>query len=301
MNMRVLVTGGDGQLGRALAATAPAEVTLSAPGIAQLDVTDEAAVRRACAEFNPGVVVNAAAYTAVDLAEEESEAAWRVNRDGARHLARITAERGSRLIQISTDFVFDGNQGTPYRPDDPAAPLSVYGASKLAGELAVREHAGPGWLILRTAWLYEAGGHNFVNTMLGLMKRGIDLRIVADQSGTPTWATGLAQAIWRAVEADVTGIHHWTDAGIASWYDLAVAVQEEAQVLGLVDTPVNIVPIRTEDYPVAAPRPAYSVLDKTATWKALGIVPEHWREQLRTMLRSLADKPAETHHKQAAP
>jgi dTDP-4-dehydrorhamnose reductase len=299
--MRVLVTGGDGQLGRALAATAPAEVTLSAPGIAQLDVTDEAAVRRACAEFDPGVVVNAAAYTAVDLAEEESEAAWTVNRDGARHLARVTAERGTRLIQVSTDFVFDGNQGTPYRPDDPTSPLSVYGASKLAGELAVRELAGPGWLILRTAWLYEAGGHNFVNTMLGLMRRGIDLRIVADQTGTPTWATGLARAIWRAIEEDVAGIHHWTDAGIASWYDLAVAVQEEAHALGLVDVPVDIVPIRTEDYPVAAPRPAYSVLDKTSTWKALGIVPGHWRKQLRTMLSSLADQPAKTHHQQAAP
>jgi dTDP-4-dehydrorhamnose reductase len=137
--------------------------------------------------------------------------------------------------------------------------------------------------------------------MLGLMRRGIDLRIVADQTGSPTWATGLARAIWRAIEADVSGIHHWTDAGVASWYDLAVAVQEEAHALGLVDAPVDIIPISTEDYPVAAPRPAYSVLDKSATWKALGVVPGHWREQLRTMLRSLADQPAKTHHQQAAP
>ena len=297
MSLRVLVTGADGQLGQALRETAPAGISLSARTIEQLDITCEDSVRGACSEFGPDVIVNAAAYTAVDRAEEEPEAAWAVNCDGVRHLARAADEGSARLVQISTDFVFDGAQRRPYRPGDVPRPLCVYGASKLGGENAAREHAGTGWLILRTAWVYAADHRNFVTTMLGLMQQGKGPGVVADQTGTPTWAPGLARAIWRAVERDVTGLHHWTDAGVASWYDFAVAVREEALKLGLLGRPVEIKPIRTKDYPALAHRPRYSVLDKTATLEALGLAPVHWRENLRTMLRTLSNQTA-THKRQ---
>ncbi len=284
MTRRVLLTGADGQLGRSLATTLPDAIELLPLGIEDLDITNRTAVEQACRGFHPDVIINAAAYTAVDRAEEEADAAWAVNSGGVENLAREASSNRARLVQVSTDFVFDGRQSHPYLPTDPTAPLSVYGASKLGGEDAVGREPNLDWLILRTAWVYAAGGQNFVNTMLRLMRQGKDLRVVADQVGSPTWATSLARAIWRAVSRDATGLHHWTDAGVASWYDLAVAVQEEGLTLGLIDVPVTITPIRTEDYPVLAQRPRYSVLDKTDTCRTLDLAPPHWRENLRAML-----------------
>lgn len=288
MSLDVLVTGAGGQLGKALLATVPPGSSVLGCGEDELDITDAAAVREACDRLAPRVIVNAAAWTAVDRAEAEPAAAWAVNRDGVAHLAKAAAAIGARLVQVSTDFVFDGTRGRPWLPEDPAHPLGVYGASKLAGEEALRASAAQDWLILRTAWVYAAEGKNFVNTMLGLMRRGQALRVVADQIGTPTWAGGLAGAIWRAIATGLTGVHHWTDAGVASWYDFAVAIQEEALAIGLLERPVAIKPIRTEDYPTPARRPACSVLDKTATWNALAMTAPHWRESLRSMLGELA-------------
>ena len=191
--------------------------------------------------------------------------------------------RGIRLVHISTDFVFDGTLGRPYRPDDAPNPLGVYGATKLAGEQAVTT-ADPSALIVRTAWVHGPTGANFVATMLRLMAERERLGIVADQIGTPTHADGLADALWRLAAGDARGIVHHTDAGVASWYDFAVAIREEALALGLLDRAAEVMPIATADYPTPARRPGIAVLDKTSGWAAAGIAPLHWRDGLRRAL-----------------
>lgn len=290
---RILLTGARGQLGWELQRTCPSSIELHAFDRAGLDLTQPEQVMDTVRAIQPQWIINAAAYTAVDKAESEPQLAYAVNRDGARHLAQSARVVGARMIQVSTDFVFAGRQGSPYLPspltgEGGDAPLSTYGASKRAGELAVLEVLGDDALILRTAWVYSSHGHNFVKTMLRLMRERESLGVVADQIGSPTWAKGLALAIWRAIEKGLTGIHHWTDAGVASWYDFACAIFEEARALGLLERDMAIRPIPTSGYPTPARRPPYSVLDKTATWQALGIAsPTHWRHQLRHMLREL--------------
>ncbi|KAB7627327.1 dTDP-4-dehydrorhamnose reductase [Alkalilimnicola sp. S0819] len=286
--MKVLVTGGAGQLGRELARSRPEGVELLSPERKALDIVDGAAVDDFLRTHAPAVIINAAAYTAVDRAEQEAALAEAVNAEGAANLARAARAQGARLVQVSTDFVFDGAQGRPYRPEDAVGPLSVYGQSKLRGEQAVREQLGDEALILRTAWVYAAQGKNFVHSMLRLMAERDELAVVVDQLGTPTWARGLAAAIWRALALGIRGTQHWTDAGVASWYDFAVAIQEEALALGLLERPVTIRPIRSEQFPTPARRPAGAVLDKSAFWEALGEVPPHWRVALRAMLKELA-------------
>ncbi len=282
--MRALIAGSGGQLGRALQASAPAGAIVVAPAEADFDVTSPDSVAAAIAAAAPDVVFNAAAYTAVDKAEGDAETAHHINADAVGILAAACAAAGARLVHVSTDFVFDGSAGRPYAPDAATAPLGVYGATKLAGEIA----AGPDALIVRTAWVYAAKGGNFVATMLRLMRERPELRVVADQIGTPTHAAGLARALWTLAAAGTTGIHHWTDAGACSWYDFAVAIGEEAAAVGLIPATVPIVPIRTEDYPTPARRPAYSVLDKTSCWAITGPA-RHWRAELRDCLKEMAD------------
>jgi len=255
-----------------------------------LDITDQDSVERKFDEIEPDLVINAAAYTAVDRAERERNRAFRVNADGARNVSRAAASRGARVIHISTDFVFDGSQGSPYRPLDSANPQNAYGESKRRGEEYVIAATGGAALILRTAWLYSRFGSNFVTAMLARMRDGKQLEIVADQVGTPTWAKGLAATIWQAaVATHLHGILHWTDAGVASWYDFAVAIQEEALSCGLLSQPVEVSPIETRNYPTPARRPPYSVLDKSDTWSSLAIQPQHWRIALRAMLNELGN------------
>lgn len=285
---RVLVTGAHGQLGRELSATCPEGVRLCVHDIDTLDITDAEAVARAVGRFAPEVIVNAAAYTAVDKAQSDAERAQAVNAEAVAHLAQAAYVEGARLVQVSTDFVFDGQQGRPYRPEDAAAPLGVYGQTKYEGECAALDILGEQALIVRTAWVYSQYGQNFVKTMLRLMSEREHLGVVADQVGTPTWARGLAQALWQAVALKLSGRHHWTDAGVASWYDFALAIRDEALARGLLERSIPVHPLRTEDYPTPARRPSYSVLDKTATWAALGVTPVHWRESLRAMLAQLA-------------
>ncbi|HSW14659.1 MAG TPA: dTDP-4-dehydrorhamnose reductase [Solimonas sp.] len=280
--LRVLVAGSSGQLARALRDTLPPGYQWLQPP-QRLDIRDRDAVLAAVEALRPELIVNAAAYTAVDKAENELDEARRLNRDGPCHLAEAAAMEGARLVQVSTDFVFDGTKGRPYLPDDPVAPLGAYGLSKLEGEQGVLDVLGDRALVLRTAWVYYAGGNNFVRTMLRLLRERPEVRVVADQIGTPTHAGGLAQAIWQLHAAGAGGIHHWTDAGVASWYDFAQAIldigrQQEPQANW-----ARLLPIRTEDYPTPARRPAYSVLDKTATWAITG-VPPHWRERLQLQL-----------------
>jgi dTDP-4-dehydrorhamnose reductase len=284
-----LVTGAAGQLGRELGVTAPAEWRVVAFASARLDITHPESVAAALERERPDLVINAAAYTGVDAAEREAERAEAVNSGGAALVAEEARRIGARVVHLSTDFVFDGSQGRPYAPGDRPKPLGVYGRTKLAGEREVLRIAGDRALVLRTAWVYASHGHNFVLTMLRLMRERDHVSVVADQVGSPTWARSVARAVWAAAaRPDLSGIHHWTDAGAASWYDFAVAIQEEALALGLLDRKVPVLPIRTADYPTPAKRPSYSVLDVTATRAALGLEPEHWRDNLRRMLREVA-------------
>jgi dTDP-4-dehydrorhamnose reductase len=283
--MKVLITGANGQLGRALQATAPLGVSIIAAGSAELDIGDAAAVDALLLAERPDAIFNAAAYTAVDKAESEEAQATRTNSEGVANLARGAAAIGARLVHVSTDFVFNGLSGVPYLPDAPTAPLGVYGRTKRQGELA----AGPDALVVRTAWVYGSRGGNFVRTMLRLMAERDEVRVVADQIGTPTFAASLADALWRLHAAGAKGLFHYTDNGAASWYDFAVAIQEEALAIGLLTRAVPVIPIATSDYPTPAARPHYSVLDKSATFALLGGAAPHWRVNLRKMLKDILE------------
>lgn len=288
--MKVLITGAGGQLAAELLHTAPPEHELVALTRAELDVSDEAAITAVLARHRPEAVINTAAYTRVDEAEDERAAAFAVNADGAGWLAEAAAALDAAMIQVSTDFVFGDGSGVARRPDevvDAGDPLGVYGASKLEGEKRVTAATGGSALVVRTAWLYSRHGRNFVTAMLERMRDGRELAVVADQIGTPTWARGLARALWRGLARGIAGVQHWTDAGVASWYDFAVAIQDEAQAFGLLAQPVAIRPIASGDYPTRARRPAFCVLDKTRTWEALETQPVHWRRALRIMLAEL--------------
>lgn len=278
--MKALITGVNGQLGKELLAHAPTGWTCVALDRAALDLADAAAISRLVDAEQPDLVLNAAAYTAVDRAESEPILAHAINAVAPAAFSKALAGAG-RLVQVSTDFVFDGQRGHNYQPDDIRNPQSVYGASKAAGEDAAGDEA----IIVRTSWVYAAGGANFVRTMLRLMRERDELRVVADQIGSPTWAKGLATTIWELAEKDATGIWHHRDAGIASWYDFAVAIAEEAHAIGLLDRIPAIHPIATSEYPTPARRPAFSVLDVTATREILGDISTHWRSNLRTMLK----------------
>lgn len=281
--MKVLVAGSGGQLGRALAASVPPGVSLIAPPEAEFDICNAAVVASVIAAAQPDLVINAAAWTQVDKAEAEEAAALAVNATAVGHLARAAASVGARFVQVSTDYVFDGEACRPYAPDTPPAPASAYGRTKLAGEQAAAQfHPAP--LIVRTAWVYAAAGNNFVHTMLRLMASRDEVRVVADQIGTPTHALSLARAIWALQHHH--GIFHWTDAGITSWYDFAVAIQDEALRLGLLTRAVPIIPITTADYPTPARRPAWSVLDKASSWAITGPA-RHWRHELVDCLKAL--------------
>ena len=291
MTSRAVIFGGNGQLGSELQTSLPVAWTSEAPARAQLDIADAdidlltSELRR----LRPEAVINAAAYTAVDLAESEPEQAHLTNAMAPAKLARVCADLNIRLIHISTDFVFDGTAAVPYLPEHECNPIGVYGASKLAGERGAMA-AHPEAIIIRTSWLYSRFGSNFVKTMLRLMAERDTLSVVADQVGTPTWAAGLAQAVWAAAERPgLRGIYHWSDNGQCSWYEFAVAIRDEALDLGLLNRPVEIKPIPGTDYPTPASRPAYSVLNKDSSWRDLELPPVPWRQQLQRMLLDLQE------------
>lgn len=286
--MRILVTGVSGQVGSALRNSVPPGREFVGVSHTELDIADATAVASCFRELRPDVVINAAAYTAVDKAESDVQTARRVNEDGAANLARSAGDGGTRLIHLSTDFVFDGESSRPYRPDDATRPLGVYGVTKLAGEQAVRTLCTNS-VVLRTAWVYDASGRNFVRTMLRLMRERGSVSVVYDQVGTPTAAHSIAAAIWAFVERPaLRGVYHWTDMGVASWYDFAVAIAEEAIPAGLARTVAAVIPIASADFPTAARRPRFSVLDKSATLAALQIMPFHWRQNLRTVMGEMS-------------
>jgi dTDP-4-dehydrorhamnose reductase len=285
--VKVLVLGGAGQIATAVVAAAPAPHQVMAQTHAELDIGDDEAVRRALAQSGAQWVVNAAAYTAVDLAEDQPAQAIAVNDTAVGVLAAAASAAGCRLLHLSTDFVFDGKSNRAYLPTDHPNPLSVYGVSKLGGERQVLNGAAAG-IVLRTAWVYAAAGRNFVLTMLRLMREKAQLSVVCDQIGTPSWAGGVATAIWGLIEAGAPGgVYHWTDLGVASWYDFAVAIQDEALARGLLPRAVPITPIPSTAYPTRARRPAFSVLDTESTRALIEVPSHHWRHNLRTMLDEL--------------
>lgn len=293
--MNILVTGANGQLGRAmqrLGAVSPNNYLFT--DVAELDITDREAVRRCVADNRIEAIVNCAAYTNVERAEEDEATADRLNRAAVENLARTAAEAGALLVHVSTDYVFDGCASTPYTEEAPTGPRSAYGRTKLAGEEAVRA-SGCRHLILRTAWLYSEYGNNFLKTMLRLTAERETLNVVFDQVGTPTYAGDLALAIFSILEGGLDrgheGTYHFSDEGVCSWYDFAVEI---ARAVG--HDRCRISPCRTADYPTKAVRPAFSVLDKGKLKRTFGIEIPQWRESMfycLKRLQAMQNQPAE--------
>ena len=300
--MKVLLTGAAGQLGQALSQQLPAGVELIATcrsggnGLLALELAEAEACRLAIRDHRPDWVLNAGAYTAVDKAESEPELALAVNGGAPRAFAEALLETGGRLLQVSTDFVFNGSQGSPYRPEQSRDPLGVYGSSKAAGEEAVEQLLGPAaggagagrGVILRTSWVMGPVGKNFALTMLRLHRERQQIGVVEDQVGCPTSTHTLAAACWRVISAGISEpVLHWSDAGAASWFDVAVAVGELAQELGILEQPALVNPLTTAEYPLPAKRPSYSLLDCSGSRRLLELAPTPWRQALRQLLEIL--------------
>jgi dTDP-4-dehydrorhamnose reductase len=279
-----LIFGASGQLGQCLAHVAQERNTSGLVFLpeAQANILNVESLQTLFAEHQPAYVINCAAYTAVDKAEDELDLARKVNRDGVENLARLCGEHGTVLIQISTDFVFAGTGNQPLVETDAAEPISVYGLTKLEGEQVIAPLTDR-FFILRTSWLYSEFAGNFVKTMLKLGRERDELRVIWDQAGTPTYAIDLAACILHIIETQSQqfGLYHYSNEGLTSWYDFATAIFE------LSGTTVRTVPIRTAEYPTKATRPAYSVMDKTKAKVQLGIAIPHWRESLKTCLSRL--------------
>lgn len=287
--MNILVTGAGGQLGRCISRAAGkagfADNYIFVTS-AELDITDAAAVRAAVAEHAVGMIINCAAYTDVDAAEDHPELADRVNSYAVRHLADAMAEAGGTLVHISSDYVFGGNAcNTPLAEDAPASPTGVYGLTKLQGEQQIAE-SGVRALVLRTSWLYSEYGRNFMKTMLRLMASHSQIKVVFDQCGTPTYAGDLAEAVVAIVSQRLyegrEGIYHYSDEGVCTWFDFARAIADIAGCDGC-----DIVPCRSCEFPSKVVRPSYSVLDKSKFKDAFGMSVPYWTDSLKTAIRNL--------------
>lgn len=286
--LKILVTGGDGQLGASLGAMtgSPASegVEIVRMDRDRLDVTSRAEFSRVLDSLRPDVVVNGAAYTAVDAAESEPERATALNADAVALMAEVCRATKTRLVHISTDFVFGDGHDSPIQVDAEPAPLSVYGRSKLGGERACLDILGSEAIVVRTSWLYAAGHRNFVSTMVRLMRTRDQIGVVDDQVGTPTSAITLSEALLKLIRIGAKGVHHLTDSGQASWYEFAVAIQEIGSRMGVLDPRCEVRPISTLEYPTPATRPSYSVLDKSETFRLLGGPTPDWRSSLERLM-----------------
>lgn len=288
--MTILVLGARGQIGSELMARAGTR-SITGLGHAQLDIGRADAVSEVIGKLNPRLIINAAAYTAVDKAESQAELAYAVNRDGPAHLAQACATESIPLFHLSTDYVFDGRKPTAYVEDDEPSPTSIYGASKLAGEQAVRERL-PQHLILRVSWVFGAYGNNFVRTMLKLAQSRPELRIVADQRGAPSHAGAIAEQLLKladrylAGEALPWGTYHYSGAPATNWHEFAQVIFAEAVALGLLEKLPAVQAISTADYPTPAKRPANSLLSAASAHERLSLDPHAWRDGLRETLRA---------------
>lgn len=286
--MNILVTGARGQLGSELRALAAAEVEhhFMFTDVAELDITCAEAVERLVREQRVQAIINCAAYTQVDRAEDDEETADKINHRAVANLARAAAAADALLVHISTDYVFGGRGNTPFSEQDTPAPLGVYGRTKLAGEEAVRA-AGCRHIILRTAWLYSTYGANFVKTMRRLMAERDELKVVMDQVGSPTYAADLAAAILHILRQPLTpqqlGTYHYTNEGVCSWYDFACAIRS----LSCPESACRVQPCRSWEFPAKVQRPAYSVLDKAAIKQAFGLTIPHWFTSLQRCIRAM--------------
>ena len=285
--MNILITGANGQLGnemRTLSAGHP-EHTYFFTDVQELDICDAGGVKTFVADNDIDIIVNCAAYTAVDKAEDYAELCDRLNHLAPGYLAEAAEAVGAALVQISTDYVFDGTAHIPYTEDAPTCPTSVYGRTKLAGEQLAMARCSR-TMIIRTAWLYSTFGNNFVKTMLRLGRERDSLGVVFDQIGTPTYAADLATTIFTAIgKGIVPGIYHFSNEGVCSWYDFTLAIHRLAGI-----TTCKVSPLHTNEYPARAPRPHYSVLDKTKLKQTLGIEIPHWEESLAQCIRLLEEQ-----------
>lgn len=289
--MKVLVTGAGGQVGWELQRRMDSDpdIELFAYPRTELDITDYKAVRQKLEDIKPDWVINAAAYTAVEKAEEDEAKAHQINAEAVGKLAEMVKELGIRLLHISTDYVFDGDSSSSYIPTDDTNPLNIYGKSKLFGELQVRHTLEDDALVIRTGWVYSIHGHNFVKTMVKLMQERDSVSVIDDQVGSPTWANEFARVIAIAVKKDLRGIYHWTDAGVASWYDFAHAIHGMARHLGYVNGKVSVKAISSEEYKTKAKRPRNTVMCKRSIREATGYRGHHWRDTLYKMMKELKD------------
>ena len=282
--MNILVTGANGQLGNEMQVLARENLqhTYFFTDVQELDICDEQAVYAYVSEHKINIIVNCAAYTAVDKAEDNVELCDKLNNIAPGYLARAAQTNGAAMIQVSTDYVFDGTAHIPYTEEEPTCPASVYGSTKLAGEQNVMDHCEKA-MVIRTAWLYSIYGNNFVKTMIRLGQERDSLGVIFDQIGTPTYANDLAQAIFAAINKGVVrGIYHFSDEGVCSWYDFTVAIHRLAGIASC-----KVKPLHTADYPAKAPRPHYSVLDKTKIKDTFGIEIPHWEESLKRCINQL--------------
>lgn len=277
---KVWVAGAHGGLGRAVMDALAARRVAACGTSSTLDIADEQQVAAHLAAEAPTHLVNCAAYTAVDQAERDEARAHRSNADGPAVLARACAARSIYAVHLSTDYVFDGEKGAPYLEDDAAAPRSVYGRSKLAGERAFLPAIGARGAVVRTSWLFSAQGKSFPRTILRLLQERDELSVVSDQYGRPTWAPDLAGTLLALVDRELSGVFHWANAGVATWHELACAVRDEALARGLSVRARSIKPIPTSAYPTPAARPRWSVLSTDKLERALGQTPRTWRATL---------------------
>ena len=285
--MKVLVSGANGMLARAVREKLSQEHELFLTDVGEMNILDKAEIKKVCDIAKPNLILNCAAYTAVDKAEEDEAFARRLNAEGPANLAAECKERGIPLVSISTDFVFFGDGSHPMKEDDPTAPKGVYAVTKREGELAI-ENSGCEFLIVRTAWLYGKGGKNFPDTMIKLAKERDLLTVVNDQVGSPTYTVDLAEALLNLISAEARGYYHFTNQGGISWFDFACGAIEEAKELGIIekDKQVEVKPVTTQEFPRPAPRPNYSVLCLEKYQKATGKTPPEWREALKRYLVS---------------
>ncbi|QGX63269.1 dTDP-4-dehydrorhamnose reductase [Alteromonas mediterranea] len=287
--MNIVIIGKSGQLAFELTRELEnSEHQVTFLGRDDIDITHASNVEETLSPLSTDVLINASAYTAVDKAQEDTEACNAINALAVQNLAKFCKANGAFMVHVSTDYVFNGHKGSPYLTDDPIEPQGAYGKSKAEGEKALLEILPDASCLIRTAWVYSSHGNNFVKTMLRLMADKPQLTVIDDQIGTPTWAKGLAKACVSAAENKTAGVYHWTDEGVASWYDFALAIQELSIEKGLLDSAIPVLPIPSSQYPTPAKRPHYSVLDKqTARETFASCKPTHWRKQLASMLDEL--------------
>ena len=286
--LSVLVFGSSGQVGRSLL---DVQENRKAFFVSRKDceLTDIDQIKAVLEQKRPSIIINAAAYTSVDSAEQESNRAHLVNEVSVRCMASYAQANNAKLIHFSTDFVFDGKHDSPYQPEEYTNPLGAYGKSKLAGERAVLEEAPESAMIIRTSWVFSEHRLNFVKSMLRLMREKQEISVVNDQRGSPTYAGSLADIVWQISDRGLftPGIFHWTDEGDVTWFEFAQAIQEEALNAGRLQKSITINEIATSEYPTLAPRPAFSVLDNSKLVKLVGVKPIPWRQNLRKMLSRL--------------